>query len=67
MRKYLLCYYHWKEIPQGQACGFGNMTVETDPGEDMFTASGIKSAIEYIIEKNNFDGAVILNIIPLKY
>ena len=65
MKKYLLCYYHWKEIPNGQACGFGNMTFETDPGKDMFTASGILSAIECVKEKNNFDGVVILNIIPL--
>lgn len=65
MKKYLICHFWWKTTPNGKISGFGNIDIETEPGEEIYTPSGIQNVIDYITNKNEFDGCVILNIIPL--
>ena len=65
MKKYLLCYYHWKKLPCGQEYGFANVDIEVNNERDIYTSEGIDEIIEKLINEYSYTGCVILNIIPL--
>lgn len=65
VKKYLVCFYYWKDFPTGQITGFGNMDVDVNPEIDIYTSSGVDNLIQFIKEKKSYDGCVILNFIPL--
>lgn len=62
MKKYHIAYFYWKT---NQFSGFGSTTITADADEDIYTEECLKEIRQSVINKNDFDGCVILNIIPL--
>ena len=68
MKKYLIAFYFWQDMPDGQiGSGVMNLDMEISEEVDIYTSEGINSLIEYVKEKHNYRDCVILNIIPLLY
>lgn len=62
-KHYFVSFFYFNN--QKQFSGFGNREITLDSNENIYSTEKIREIEKEITEENNWDGTVLLNIIPL--